>query len=217
MSTDTPEPFLTLAGDGEANLRVRASRFMAIAFPVADEEEARRRLLDRSGAYHDASHHCAAWRLRDGTWRALDAGEPGGSAGQPILTAIDAVPLLDTAVIVTRYFGGTKLGVGGLIRAYGDAAAAALAAAPKRRGIPAARVRIQYPYAMTSVVMRVVERFATQAVEHDFAAGGTAAILRFTVPAGDLAALDTLLVEASAGDLALTIDGHTVIFEPTSG
>ena len=76
MSTDTPEPFLTLAADGEANLRVRASRFMAIAFPVADEEEARRRLLDRSGAYHDASHHCAAWRFRNGAWRALDAGEP---------------------------------------------------------------------------------------------------------------------------------------------
>lgn len=208
------DSFLSLAADGEADTRVRASRFMALAYPVETEEEARERLQERSRLYHDASHHCAAWRLRDGTWRALDAGEPGGSAGAPILAAIDAVPLLDTAVIVTRYFGGTKLGVGGLVRSYGAAAAAALAAAPKRRGVRASIVRIEYPYEMTSLAMRAAERFEAREMEHDFVAGGASALLRFTVPTASVGDLEAVLVESSAGELALEIEGETVIYEP---
>ncbi len=73
--------FLTLAGPAEAETRVRGSRFLAIAFPATDEAEARAVLEERSRARFDATHHCAAWRFRDGGWRALDAGEPSGSAG----------------------------------------------------------------------------------------------------------------------------------------
>jgi putative IMPACT (imprinted ancient) family translation regulator len=119
----------------EVELRVLASRFAAQAFR-ADDDDVGRALVDAiRRRYHDASHHCWASRLGEPgavVDRADDAGEPGGTAGAPILAAIAHAGLHDTLVVVTRWFGGTKLGTGGLARAYGDAARAALEAAPRR-------------------------------------------------------------------------------------
>ena len=109
--------------------------------------------------------------------RANDAGEPSGSAGAPILAAIEGAGITDCIVIVTRWYGGTKLGVGGLVRAYGDAAARALEAAPRRIGVEAARLAIQYPYAHTAAVMRAMERAGAEEVEHGYAASGDAGIV----------------------------------------
>ncbi|HEU0052465.1 MAG TPA: YigZ family protein, partial [Longimicrobium sp.] len=128
----TPDDFLTLAAPAEIQTRVKASVFLAFATAIADEAEAKAILTERERRMWDANHHCYAWKLRSGAARAADAGEPSGSAGAPILAAIEGAGLVDTLVVVTRWFGGTKLGVGGLVRAYGDAAAEALAAAPKR-------------------------------------------------------------------------------------
>lgn len=172
-------------------------------------------LQERARRYFDASHHCAGWRLRDGTWRALDAGEPSGSAGAPILAAIDALELLDAAVVVTRYFGGTKLGVGGLVRAYGEAASAALANAPKRRAIPAEDVRIGYPYELTSLVMRAVEQFAADGVTHGFDEQEARAIVDFTVPSAAMAELQELLTEQSGGALMAESLHATLVYQPT--
>lgn len=81
-------PFLTLAARGEAETRVRGSTFHALAAPVPDEGQVREILEARERAMYDATHHCFAWKLRDGRWRADDAGEPSGSAGAPILAAV---------------------------------------------------------------------------------------------------------------------------------
>ena len=112
--------FVTVAGPAEAQTRVKASVFLAYAAPVATEEEARAVLAAREKAMWDANHHCSAWRLRGGVSRANDAGEPGGSAGAPILAAIDGAGLVDVVVIVARWFGmlfllhavGVHVGVG---------------------------------------------------------------------------------------------------------
>src|SRR5690606_11607018 len=141
----------------------------------------------------DATHHCAAWRFRDGQFRALDAGEPSGSAGAPILAALDGAGLLDAAAVVTRYFGGTQLGVGGLARAYGEAAAQAIDAAPRRRGIPAARVAIDYAYDHTSAVMRGLERFSATDIQHEFSPDGISPKVVAVVPEGDLEGLAEML------------------------
>ncbi|MBV9775326.1 MAG: YigZ family protein, partial [Gemmatimonadetes bacterium] len=159
------EAFVTLAAPGEAETRVKASTFLALAVPVTTEEEARAVVAARAKAMFDATHHCSAWRLRGGTGRANDAGEPSGSAGAPILAAIDGAGVVDCCVVVTRYYGGTKLGVGGLVRAYGEAAALALAEAPRRAGVLAARLRVRYPYEHTAPVMRMLERVGADAVE----------------------------------------------------
>jgi putative IMPACT (imprinted ancient) family translation regulator len=151
--------------------------------------------------HFDATHHCSAWRLRDGVWRANDAGEPSGSAGAPLLAAIDAAGLTDAAVVVVRYFGGTRLGVGGLVRAYGEVAMLALEAAPRRSGVPARRVVVRYPYSQTAVVIRAIEVAGGAEIEHGFAveiAGGetTAAI-----PAPALDGLVRQLRELTAGEV----------------
>ena len=207
----TVDDFLTLAGTGEAETRVKASVFLAYATPVASEEEARAVLAAREKAMWDANHHCSAWRLRGGVARANDAGEPNGSAGAPILAAIEGAGLTDALVIVTRWFGGTKLGVGGLVRAYGEAAALALEAAPRRIGTAAARLRVRYPYAHTAAVMRVLERAGAAAVEHGYAEAGDAGIVEFSVPASVEDGVREELREATSGALAPEHVGGAVL------
>jgi uncharacterized YigZ family protein len=195
----SPDDFLTLAGAGEAETRVKASVFLAYAAPIASEDEARGILAAREKARWDANHHCSAWRLRGGVARANDAGEPSGSAGAPILAAIEGVGLTDTLVIVTRWFGGTKLGVGGLVRAYGEAAALALDAAPRRIGTVAVRLRIGYAYAHTSAVMRVLERASAADIVHGYAEAGDAATVELSVAASAVDAMTDELREVTSG------------------
>jgi uncharacterized YigZ family protein len=206
------DDFLTLAESGEAQTRVKASVFLATAWPVETEEEARAILAAREKAMWDATHHCNAWKLRGGVSRANDAGEPGGSAGAPILAAIEGAGLVDVLVIVTRWYGGTKLGVGGLVRAYGDAAALALEAAPKRIGTAAERLRVRYPYAHTAAVMRVVERAGAAAIEHGYADSGEAGIVEFSVSASLRAFVRDELREATAGAVAPEALGGAVLY-----
>jgi uncharacterized YigZ family protein len=204
--------FLTLSGPAEAETRVRGSRFLAIACPAGNEAAAREILDERHRRFHDASHHCAAWRLRDGAWRALDAGEPSGSAGAPILAAIDAAALVDTAVVVTRYFGGTKLGVGGLVRAYGEAAALALDAAPRRRGVPARVVTLDYDYERTAPVMRALERFHARDVEYGYREGGDRATVTLTLAAADVPLLEAFLDETTGATVPVQPVTETVLY-----
>jgi len=105
--------------------RVKDSRFIATAAPVSDEKEANTFISEIKKEFHDASHNCSAWRIGRGNksiYRYNDDGEPSGTGGRPILKAIEIRELSDICVVVTRYFGGTKLGTGGLSRAYGQLA-----------------------------------------------------------------------------------------------
>ncbi|HEX8670914.1 MAG TPA: YigZ family protein [Longimicrobium sp.] len=206
------DSFLTLAGEGVAQTRVKGSTFFALAAPAADEAEARARLAAREREMWDATHHCNAWRMRGGVHRANDAGEPSGSAGAPILAAIDGAGVTDCIVIVTRYYGGTKLGVGGLVRAYGDAAAEALAAAPRRVGTVAVRLALRYPYEHTSAVMRALERASAAEVEHGYAPEGDAGTVEMSVPAAAEATLREELTETTAGAVAPLVVGQRVLF-----
>ncbi len=203
--------FTTLAGPAEAETRVKGSRFLALAFPAVDEPEARAVLDARSRARFDATHHCVAWRFRDGGWRAIDAGEPSGSAGAPILAAIDGAGLVDVAIVVTRYFGGTKLGVGGLARAYGEAAAQAVGVAPLRRGAFAERLAARYSFADTSPVMRALERSGASAVDYDFPADQDC-LVSFTVPSGEVGAVGMFLTEQTSGRVTIESLGSTVVY-----
>lgn len=104
----------------------RGSKFLSFAEHIADEEEAKVRIAWYKKKYHDARHVCYAYRLGDNLWRTKDDGEPHGTAGTPILRAIDAKQLDYVLVVVVRYFGGTLLGTGGLINAYREATKDAL-------------------------------------------------------------------------------------------
>jgi uncharacterized YigZ family protein len=143
-----------------AELRVRGSRFLAVASPAGAEADALAEVEALRRAHHDATHVAFAWRLGspDGgvRTRASDAGEPAGTAGRPILAAIEAGGLVDALVVVVRWFGGTKLGTGGLARAYGDAAAAALAAAGTTIRYDRVRLALDCPYDRVPAVKRLI-------------------------------------------------------------
>lgn len=155
MSADR---YLTLGGEGHAQLRVLASRFHAHAFPIADEADFKARLASIAQQYHDARHLCHAWVLgaKGERHRANDAGEPSGTAGKPILTRIRAAGLTDSAVVVVRYFGGTLLGKAGLVKAYGESAAMALAEAPVKECFVREEVRVEVGYAELEAVRNAV-------------------------------------------------------------
>lgn len=156
------QSFTTIAGTVRTELKVRGSRFIGTALPVRSKEEAMAELARIQKEFWDATHNCYAYRLApDGLqYRFSDDGEPTGSAGKPILFVMQQRGLVDLLVVVTRYFGGTKLGVGGLVRAYGDTVAAVLDLAEKVLRFPTDRLRIFTPYEDMRVVRALVERYA---------------------------------------------------------
>lgn len=161
--------YRTLAGEGNGHLREKASRFIAVAFPMRDEEDMRQRLLALAKEHHGARHFCYAWVLGDAgeRHRANDAGEPAGTAGRPILNRIRALDLTHCGVVVVRYFGGTLLGKPGLIRAYGDAAALALENAPVKEVVPLGTVRITCSYARLEQVRNTVMGLEGKVIDMD--------------------------------------------------
>lgn len=164
------DSYLTIAGPAEAASRERSSKFLAFAYPVQDEETIRGLLDDLRKRYYDATHHCYAWRLGPGgdNFRANDDGEPSGTAGKPILGQLLSNRLTDCLVVVVRYFGGTKLGVPGLIAAYREAAAEALAAARIVERTVDRTVRVDFPYVAMNDIMRVVKEEQPRVVSQTF-------------------------------------------------
>jgi uncharacterized YigZ family protein len=145
------------AGEARAEVREKGSRFLAVVGPAAGEEEARAALAELARRHPDATHHCWAWRLG---WppreRSADAGEPAGTAGMPILQVLRGAGLSDVLAVVVRWFGGTKLGKGGLARAYAAAAREAVALLPVAARVPTARVVLQIPYEKVGAVKRLI-------------------------------------------------------------
>src|ERR1700712_6102615 len=135
----TQVDFLTLVAgqDVFAELEVKRSRFVAVLRRTESEAGARALVDERRRSLHDARHHCSAFVLHGGDEgpiaRSSDDGEPSGTAGMPMLQVLQGAGLADVCLVVTRYFGGTLLGAGGLVRAYSGAASAAVARAPTRR------------------------------------------------------------------------------------
>ncbi len=158
---ETQDTYRTLTGGGEAKSREKASVFLALAAPVNSAGEADDLLETWRKQYHDASHIGWARRLApppDGEERWDDDGEPHGSTGQPILNAIRGAGLWGVQVGVVRWFGGTKLGVGGLARAYGGTAAEAIANAPVRIVTLTSSVQVTVPHDRAGVVYALAER-----------------------------------------------------------
>ena len=156
MAEDT---YLTLEAAAEAASRERSSKFLAYAYPVRTEEEIREHLDALRKRHFDATHHCYAWRLgpRGERYRTNDDGEPSGTAGKPILGQLLSAEVTDCLIVVVRYFGGTKLGVPGLIAAYREAAAEALAAATVVERTVDREIRVDFPYIAMNDVMRAIK------------------------------------------------------------
>jgi uncharacterized YigZ family protein len=153
MSTDH---YRTLAEPAEHRQKVERSDFLGIAFPIAGDGEFFAELERVQKRYFDATHHCWAFRLFDGRQRSSDAGEPSGTAGKPILSAIEGASLYDLGVVVVRWYGGVKLGTGGLGRAYRDTAAETLREAKTLDRYVYERVRVVIPFSALSTLYRML-------------------------------------------------------------
>jgi len=189
--------FRTLAAPVRVEIdRIKGSRFVADAAPAADEAEAEAVVEGVRRDFPGASHHCFAWRLDAGRSRAFDDGEPGGTAGAPILRRLDGKELLYAVVVVTRWFGGTKLGTGGLVRAYGEAATAALDAATITERIETARRRVTHAYDHSGPVQGVMTAFAARTSDARYA-GEVSFVAEVALEDAD--AFARALVEATAG------------------
>ena len=164
------DTYLSIEDKATGVFKDSGSRFIAHAFPVETEEEVKALLSDIRKEYHDARHHCCAYRIgKDGSlWRAGDDGEPSGSAGRPILSQIDSRGLSDVAVIVVRYFGGIKLGIPGLVRAYKSATEAALSSAKVIEKTAGEWVKLRFPYSSMPEVMRLIKEMALPRREVSF-------------------------------------------------
>lgn len=166
----TSDRYLTIARPAEASNRERSSKFLAFAYPVEREEEIREALDALRKRFYDATHHCYAWRLGPGgeQFRANDDGEPSGTAGRPILGQMLSAGVTNCLVVVVRYFGGTKLGVPGLIAAYKEAAQEVLAASEIVERTVDTLIEVRFSYLSMNDVMRTVKEEQPRIVEQTF-------------------------------------------------
>ena len=156
------EPFdaySSITAQSQGLFKDNGSRFIALAYPVETEQEVKEIVSALRKEYHDARHHCYAYRLgyKGDVFRASDDGEPSGSAGRPILGQIDSLGLSDVLVVVVRYFGGIKLGIPGLIRAYKTSTADALANASVITKVAGVNFRVSFDYLAMNDVMKVLK------------------------------------------------------------
>ncbi|MBQ2993652.1 MAG: YigZ family protein [Alistipes sp.] len=151
-------------------MRERSSKFLSFAYPVTCEEQIRAHLDALHKEYYDATHHCYAWRLgpQGETFRANDDGEPSGTAGKPILGQLLSHEVTDCLIVVVRYFGGTKLGVSGLIQAYKEAAADVLAECEIIEKTVDTVVCVYFSYVVMNDIMRIVKDESPRIVNQTF-------------------------------------------------
>lgn len=167
MADDT---YLSLAISSEGSYREKGSKFLAFAYPVRTEEEIKSCLDELRKKYYDARHHCYAYILGKDKedYRANDDGEPNHSAGDPILGQIRSNELADILVVVVRYFGGTKLGVSGLINAYKTATADAITQNKIVKKIIKETISIRFDYLSMNEVMRLIKDYELAIIEQIF-------------------------------------------------
>jgi uncharacterized YigZ family protein len=191
------------AGQAQIELVILKSRFIANAQYTPTVEGAKAFIAEVSQTYPNASHHVYAFAVGYGasvTHGMSDAGEPSGTAGRPALAVVKGSGLGDVTVVISRYFGGVKLGTGGLVKAYTEAAQLVLAELPRTEKVEKQTTTLTVPYNLYERVKRLLEQYETEIDQEDFAAQVT---LKLTVPRPNLKPLAADLAELSSGQIQL--------------
>ena len=170
MEVESFDSYRSIAAPSEGLFKDNGSRFIALAYPVETEAQVKEIVALLRKEYHDARHHCYAYRLgyKADVFRSSDDGEPSGSAGRPILGQIDSAGLSDVLVVVVRYFGGIKLGIPGLIRAYKTSTADALGNATVVTKVATQGFRVEFGYLSMNSVMKALKELDLQPRSQDF-------------------------------------------------
>lgn len=169
-SLPPPDSYLTIEGTLEAEIKILGSRFLSVCIGIRDAESFQQSLEKLKKEHHSATHYCFAWRLGpDGIpFRFSDDGEPSGTAGKRILGTIERFGFSDVGVIVIRYFGGTKLGMGGLSHAYSDATEAVLRNVKPVERLLLERFTIHFPYDRTSQIHHILDSTGTEVLDRQY-------------------------------------------------
>lgn len=164
--------YKTIKSPAESKITIKRSKFLGFAYSVESSEEIESILHDTRKKYYDATHHCYAWQLGNGndmTFRYNDDGEPSGTAGKPIYGAIQRLDLTHVLIISIRYYGGTKLGTGGLIRAYGQSASDTLDVGKIKTVEIGDKINFTCSYEQHPIILRVVNQYHLINLEQNFA------------------------------------------------
>ena len=163
--------YTTVVSTAEAEFTEKKSRFLCAVAPVCSEDEAMAFINARKEKYWDCTSTIYAYSLREGQLRRYsDGGEPQGTGGVPVLDVIQKEGLVDVCVVVNRYFGGTKLGTGGLVRAFSHGASIAIAVAQKRTMHPCVQLEMRMDYAQYGILMHLVPNFVCKVLDTEFEA-----------------------------------------------
>jgi len=167
MDKDT---YLSIRSESSGQYKEKGSKFLAFAYPVGSVEDVKLKLDSLRKQYHDARHHCYAYILgpEASVYRANDDGEPKHSAGDPILNQIRSFNLSDTLIVVVRYFGGTKLGIPGLVNAYKTSALLALENNRVIKKIVTVQITATFPYEAMGEIMRLVKEPDVKIIHQQF-------------------------------------------------
>ena len=200
------KPYQTLGERQTIEMIERKSRFIGHAAPVAHEEEALAFLKEIRGAHREASHNCYAYIIgqNEGIMRYSDDGEPGGTAGMPILSVLRARHVVDAVVVVTRYFGGVLLGAGGLVRAYSGTAALAVDAARVVTIEPTVRMLVEVAYPLWDSFLHAMKSAPVRVEETEFAATVVATVAIREADVAEMLRLFTRITDGKAETLELS-------------
>ena len=202
MASD--KEFLTIGSVGKGEYTEKKSRFLGEIHPVKDEQEAAEIVAQARKKYYDARHHCYAWILGDDGARkkAADDGEPSGTAGIPMLKVLEGAGIRNAVVVVTRYFGGTLLGTGGLVRSYTNAAQAALGDAQIVRMCRCRVMGITTDYSLLDRVLYFLGQEKITPYDQTYT---DKVSLTITVEAGDADAVTEKLISLSGGKAEILV------------
>ncbi len=203
----SPEIIKTLKKTSEKTYKEKGSEFIARAFPVKSEKDVLTFLDETKKLNYDASHHCYAFRLKDDLFRYSDAGEPSGTAGIRILNAIDHFRVKDILIIVTRYFGGTKLGVGPLGKAYYTSSELLLNESIFQEERPFRRLSITCDFSFISLVHRELSVHSAIIANIDY---GQRVVFSVLVPPEESETLKSVLADSSKGNIDIIEDKEII-------
>ncbi|MCK4224871.1 MAG: YigZ family protein [candidate division Zixibacteria bacterium] len=201
MISNSSDEYLTIKSLVRSKRKVEGSIFIATAIPINSEEDAKDWIQKISSEFFDATHNCFAYRIKktqDESFKFSDAGEPRGTAGKPILSAIQSENLYDVLVVVTRYFGGVKLGTGGLSRAYRQSAQSVLRKAEKVTRWITSEITFSYPLNMTGKVNQIFGKYGIPVKDQSYE---DSPIAKIVVRISLLEKIKKALVEATNGQV----------------
>lgn len=197
---------------GTAEYTVQRSRFIAATAAIKDEEAAQAFLQAIRKTHYDARHHCYGWMFAGGLRKKSgDDGEPSGTAGAPILAAMERQGVTDGIIVVTRYFGGIKLGTGGLTRAYAHAAALGLAASALTELQTLRQIAVTVPYPRLGPLENWLQKNDVHIADKTY---GETVTLRLRLPAESAEATKAAITDLTAGQAILNDEGETESFVP---